>query len=142
MIGNFKIPLIENRRKIVEVLSAYDDLIENNLKRIKLLEETAQNIYKEWFVNFRFPNYENTPFNEETGLPEGWEKVNLYDFAEVKMGFPFKADDFNEDNIGKPAIRIRDIPNNWTKTYTSQEVSEDYIVEQGDILIGMDGFFY
>lgn len=72
----------------------------------------------------------------------GWEKVNLYDFAQVKMGFPFKAEDFNEKNIGKPAIRIRDIPNNWTKTYTTQEVSDDYIVEQGDILIGMDGFFY
>lgn len=136
------LPPLQTQKRIASILSAYDDLIENNLKRIKLLEETAQNIYKEWFVNFRFPNYENTPINQETGLPEGWEKVNLYDFAEVKMGFPFKADDFNEANIGKPAIRIRDIPNNWTKTYTTQEVSEDYTVEQGDILIGMDGFFY
>ena len=136
------LPPLQTQKRIASILSAYDDLIENNLKRIKLLEETAQNIYKEWFVNFRFPNYENTPINQETGLPEGWEKVNLYDFAEVKMGFPFKAEDFNENSIGKPAIRIRDIPNNWTKTYTTQEVSEDYIVEQGDILIGMDGFFY
>ena len=136
------LPPLPTQKRISSILSAYDDLIENNLKRIKLLEETAQNIYKEWFVNFRFPNYENTSINQETGLPEGWEKVNLYDFAEVKMGFPFKADDFNEANIGKPAIRIRDIPNNWTKTYTTQEVSEVYTVEQGDILIGMDGFFY
>jgi type I restriction enzyme S subunit len=58
------------------------------------------------------------------------------------MGFPFKAEDFNEINIGKPAIRIRDIPLSWTRTHTTQEVSEEYIVEQGDILIGMDGFFY
>lgn len=67
------LPPLPTQKRIASILSTYDDLIENNLKRIKLLEETAQNIYKEWFVNFRFPNYENTQFNEETGLPEGWE---------------------------------------------------------------------
>lgn len=136
------LPSLETQKRIASILSTYDDLIENNLKRIKLLEETAQNIYKEWFVNFRFPNYEHTEFDAESGLPKGWEKINLYDFVEIKMGFPFKAEDFNEVNIGKPAIRIRDIPLSWTKTHTTQEVSDEYIVEQGDILIGMDGFFY
>lgn len=133
---------LETQKRIASILSTYDDLLENNLKRIKLLEETAQNIYKEWFVNFRFSNYEHTEFDAESGLPVGWEKINLYDFAEIKMGFSFKAEDFNEDNIGKPAIRIRDIPSSWTRTYTTQEVSEEFMVEQGDILIGMDGFFY
>jgi len=133
---------LETQKRIASILSNYEDLIENNLKRIKLLEETAQNIYKEWFVHFRFPNYEHTEFDAESGLPVGWEKINLYDFVEIKMGFPFKAEDFNEVNIGKPAIRIRDIPLSWTRTHTTQEVSEEYIVEQGDILIGMDGFFY
>jgi len=135
-------PPLETQKRIASILSTYDDLIENNLKRIKLLEETAQNIYKEWFVNFRFPNYEHTEFDAESGLPVGWQKINLYDFVEIKMGFPFKGEDFNEVNIGKPAIRIRDIPSSWTRTHTTQEVSEEYIVEQGDILIGMDGFFY
>ena len=93
-------------------------------------------------MNFRFPNYEHTEFDAESGLPVGWQKINLYDFVEIKMGFPFKGEDFNEVNIGKPAIRIRDIPSSWTRTHTTQEVSEEYIVEQGDILIGMDGFFY
>jgi type I restriction enzyme S subunit len=79
-IGNFEIPIINNRQRIVEVLSAYDDLIENNLKRIKLLEETAQNIYKEWFVNFRFPNYEHIGFDTESGLPVGWKKKSLNNF--------------------------------------------------------------
>jgi len=136
------LPPLETQKRIASILSTYDDLIENNLKRIKLLEETAQNIYKEWFVNFRFPNYEHTEFDAESGLPVGWQKINLYDFVEIKMGFPFKGEDFNEVNIGKPAIRIRDIPSSWTRTHTTQEVSEEYIVEQGDILIGMDGFFY
>jgi type I restriction enzyme S subunit len=67
------IPPLQTQKRIASILSAYDDLIETNLKRIKLLEETAQSIYKEWFVNFRFPNFENTPINQETGLPKGWE---------------------------------------------------------------------
>ncbi|MDA0193562.1 MAG: restriction endonuclease subunit S [Bacteroidetes bacterium] len=78
-------PPLPTQRKIASILSAYDDLIENNLKRIKLLEEAAQNIYKEWFVHFRFPNHENTKFGED-GLPKGWEKVTIEDFCEVSGG--------------------------------------------------------
>lgn len=87
-VGEYEInlPPLQTQKRIASILSAYDDLIENNLKRIKLLEETAQNIYKEWFVNFRFPNYENTPFNEETGLPEGWEMKTIMDFGNVITG--------------------------------------------------------
>lgn len=77
----FSIPTsLETQKRIASILSTYDDLIENNLKRIKLLEETAQNIYKEWFVNFRFPNYEHTAFDSESGLPVGWEKKSLNNF--------------------------------------------------------------
>lgn len=77
----FSIPTsLETQKRIASILSTYDDLIENNLKRIKLLEETAQNIYKEWFVNFRFPNYEHTEFDVESGLPVGWEKKSLNNF--------------------------------------------------------------
>jgi len=61
------------QQKIAGVLSTYDDLIENNLKRIKLLEEMAQITYEEWFVRLRFPGHESTPINPETGLPGGWE---------------------------------------------------------------------
>ncbi len=74
-IGNIKIklPPLPTQQKIADILSAYDDLIENNLKRIKLLEEQAQLLYKEWFVRLRFPNYKNTPIDKATGLPVGWE---------------------------------------------------------------------
>lgn len=64
----------ETQRKIAKILSNYDDLIENNLKRIKILEEMAQQTYEEWFVRMRFPGYETTKINETTGLPEGWER--------------------------------------------------------------------
>lgn len=77
---------LPTQKRIASILSAYDDLIENNLKRIKLLEETAQNIYKEWFVNFRFPNYENTPINQDKGLPEGWEVKTISQFGTVITG--------------------------------------------------------
>jgi type I restriction enzyme S subunit len=80
------LPKLETQKRIATILSNYDDLIENNLKRIKLLEETAQNIYKEWFVNFRFPNYEHTDFNSESGLPLGWEIKNIYDIYIIKYG--------------------------------------------------------
>lgn len=128
------------QQKIASILSAYDDLIENNLKRIKLLEEAAQNIYKEWFVHFRFPGYEDVVF--ENGLPEGWEKINLYDFAHIQMGYSFKGEEFNDAGFGMPVIRIRDIPNQWTDTSSNEKASGLYIVEKGDVLIGMDGFFY
>jgi type I restriction enzyme S subunit len=69
-----ELPLLQTQKRIADILSAYDDLIENNLKRIKLLEQTAQNIYKEWFVNLRFLGHENAVINEETGLPVGWNQ--------------------------------------------------------------------
>ena len=93
---------LETQKRIASILSTYDDLIENNLKRIKLLEETAQNIYKEWFVNFCFPNYENTPFNEETGLPEGWEVNKLSELVLLTMGQSPESEFYNTNGEGLP----------------------------------------
>lgn len=69
------LPDIQTQKKIASVLLAYDNLIENNNKRIKILEQMAENLYKEWFVRFRFPNYQNTEF--ENGIPNGWRTVTL-----------------------------------------------------------------
>ena len=66
-----EMPSIEEQKAIVGILSAYDDLIENNQKQIKLLEEAAQRLYKEWFVDLRFPGYETTSITD--GIPEGWD---------------------------------------------------------------------
>ena len=79
---------INTQRKIVEVLSAYDDLIENNNRRIQILEEMAQRLYKEWFVDFRFPNHENTRLiDSELGkIPQGWEAKIYADLFDIKYG--------------------------------------------------------
>ena len=91
------IPSIQTQKRIADILSSYDDLIENNLKRIKLLEQAAQNIYKEWFVNMRFPGNENTPIDQETGLPEGWENdIIEKQIAKVKRKKKLKKDDYLE----------------------------------------------
>lgn len=71
------VPSIEKQKIIANILSAYDNLIENNNKRIKLLEQMAENLYKEWFVRFRFPGYEDVDFMD--GFPKKWEKVKLDD---------------------------------------------------------------
>lgn len=81
----FLLPPLQTQKRIASILSAYDDLIKNNLKHIKLLEQAAQNIYKEWFVNMRFPGHENTPIDEETGLPEGWEEKGICEFNSFKQ---------------------------------------------------------
>lgn len=76
-------PPFQIQQKIAEILSSYDELIENNLKRIKLLEETAQITYEEWFVRLRFPDHESTPINPETRLPEGWQTKAISTICDV-----------------------------------------------------------
>ena len=82
----FLLPAKSIQKKIASILSTYDDLIENNLKRIKLLEEAAQNVYKEWFVHFRFPEHEKVKMDKEIGLPEGWERKEMHMIGDVVTG--------------------------------------------------------
>ena len=74
-----EVPGIQSQEKIGLILSAYDNLIENNNKRIKLLEQMAENLYKEWFVRFRFPGYEDVEFEGKS--PKGWNKLRLNQFG-------------------------------------------------------------
>lgn len=85
--------------KVVDILSAYDDLIENNQKQIKLLEEAAQRLYKEWFVDLRFPGHENTKITD--GFPEGWRKYKFSDTTSIMGGGTPKTDvkEFYNGNI-------------------------------------------
>lgn len=130
----------EKQDKISNVLKSYDDLIENNQKQIKLLEEAAQRLYKEWFIDLRFPGHEDVAIVD--GVPEGWEKEKLIDVADVQYGFAFDGSLFNSQGIGTPIIRIRNIPTGTTNDYTTQEADEQYIVCNGDIVVGMDGEFH
>ena len=79
-----ELPPLETQHRIADILSAYDDLIENNQKQIKLLEEAAQRLYKEWFVDLRFPGHENTKIVD--GVPEEWRKFPLEEIAPVVTG--------------------------------------------------------
>ena len=78
------VPEIEIQRKIVKILSSYDELIANNQKQIKLLEEAAQRLYKEWFVDLRFPGYKDVKIVDD--VPEGWRKQKISDFGEIITG--------------------------------------------------------
>lgn len=81
----FCIPEYKEQCRIADILSAYDDLIENNRKQIKLLEEAAQRLYKEWFVDLRFPGHENTKIVD--GVPEGWSRTNINEILTFHRGY-------------------------------------------------------
>lgn len=104
------LPPIEVQERIVDILSAYDDLIENNQKQIKLLEEAAQRLYKQWFIDLRFPGHETTKIVD--GLPQGWRKERADSFFNITIGkTPPRAEKqwFTEDGSGMPWISISDM---------------------------------
>ena len=94
------LPAMDVQVKMAEILSAYDNLIDNNRRQIVLLEEAAQRLYREWFVDLRFPGYENTKIVD--GVPEGWEEKQLSDFADVVMGQSPKSEFYNKEKRGLP----------------------------------------
>ena len=102
-----QIPDLETQEKIADILSTYDELIENNNRRIEILEKAAEEIYKEWFVRMRFPGYENTKFIK--GIPEGWEVKKLKNFSKLVHGYTESA---NEIEIGPKYLRGTDINKN------------------------------
>ncbi|MGF7141468.1 restriction endonuclease subunit S [Roseimarinus sediminis] len=122
------LPTLPTQKKIASILSAYDDLIENNLKRIKLLEEAAQNIYKEWFVHFRFPGWENAKFDKGTGLPEGWKQSTIFDEVEINSGGTPKTTN--------PSFWNGDIP---FFTPTDASKNSHFYVNQTEKTINEDG---
>jgi len=136
-------PDISTQNKIASILSVYDDLIENNLWRIKLLEEAAQNIYKEWFVHFRFPDYENTEF--ENGLPKGWTYRKLNSLCNFIGGFAFKSKNYKETGNYK-IVTIKNVTDrrfdNSKFDYISElpaKMKEACKIQEGDILLSLTG---
>ncbi|MFZ5503665.1 MAG: restriction endonuclease subunit S [Pseudomonadota bacterium] len=79
----FDVPKVDEQKRIADVLAAYDDLIENNQRRMALLEESARLLYSEWFVRLRFPGHEHTRITD--GMPEGWERKTLGDVAHINQ---------------------------------------------------------
>ncbi|MBE7005723.1 MAG: restriction endonuclease subunit S [Ruminococcaceae bacterium] len=125
---------LERQKAISSILSAYDNLIENNQKQIKLLEEAAQRLYKEWFVDLRFPGYETTPIVD--GLPEGWRKDTIGGICSLKK------DVVTTEQIpkGTPYIGLEHIPrvdfclSSWGNA--EDVTSNKYKYDEDDIIFG------
>ena len=135
-----RLPSLSKQQRIGAALSSYDNLITTNQRRITLLEEASRLIYREWFVRLRFPGRESIAL--KNGIPENWKKANLFEICAVNYGYPFKSTHFNSTKTGTPAVRIRDIPDISTSTYTTEVVDDTYKIDRGDFLIGMDGIFH
>lgn len=127
------VPDESTTRRIVDILSTYDDLIENNQKQIKLLEEVTQRLYKEWFVDLRFPGYENTPIVD--GVPAGWTECSMNEIADYLNGYAFKPEDWGIS--GYPIIKIKEMNEGIIKDTprnNGERIPEKYYVRSGDIL--------
>lgn len=128
----FELPTLVDQARIVECLTAYDDLIATNQRRIALLEDAARRLYREWFVHLRFPGHESTPVKD--GVPEGWSKSTLGDLADITMGQSPESKYYNTDGDGLPFHQgVSDFGHRFVshETYTKQATR---IAEAGDIL--------
>lgn len=122
----------EEQEKIAGVLAAFDKKIQINTNINDNLLEQMQILYKSWFVDF-------APFDGTK--PESWVQTDIYELANIIYGAPFKSRLFNTDGIGKPIIRIRDLKDQQFATYTTEVHPKGYVLQSGDIVVGMDGEF-
>ncbi|MCC8173048.1 MAG: restriction endonuclease subunit S, partial [Odoribacter sp.] len=137
-----KVPELKIQQRIASILSAYDDLIEVNNKRIELLEQSARELYKEWFVRMRFPNYQNTKFNK--GVPEGWEEKRLEEIVNITSSKRIFQSEYSEEGVpfyrGKEISMLSKGENINDLLYISNEKYCDIekkfgVPKEGDILI-------
>lgn len=138
------IPPLPTQQKIASILSAYDDLIENNLKRIKLLEEAAQNIYREWFVNFRV-NGEQLEPEKETMLPRAWRIGAFGTIAQFLGGYAFKSNAYSQQGRFK-VVTIKNVGDrNFDDSRFDlipeipKEMKAHCKINEGDILLSLTG---
>ena len=142
------LPKLEIQNKISDILSAYDDLIENNQKQIKLLEEAAQRLYKEWFVDLHFPGYETTPIID--GVPEGWVKTDLDKIGcRLESGSRPKGGIDSTIKNGIPSIGAENVIGLGKYNFSAEKlISKEYYskmkkgkLKDKDILIYKDGAY-
>ena len=139
---SLNLPSVSVQQKIASILSTYDRLIENNTRRIRLLEQMAENLYKEWFVRFRFPEHEKVEM--VNGLPKGWETIHIKELAQLKSGYAFKSEWFVEE--GEAVAKIKDIGNILMDTSSFSYVDKEncikakkFLLTTGDLTIALTG---
>jgi type I restriction enzyme S subunit len=139
------VPSLQIQKQIADILSTYDDLIENNNRRIETLEEMAQAIYKEWFVDFRFPGHEKVKFvdsgTEFGKIPEGWEVKKLDDYVDfvrgIEPGSKNYKEKFEENLI--PFLRVGNLGSRQSNIFIDKNLAKDKILLKDDIAISLDG---
>ena len=134
----FPAPPIEIQDRIVNIASAYDDLIENNQKQIKLLEEAAQRLYKEWFIDLRFPGHESTPIHD--GIPEGWERKAFSEVFSYVRGRSYSSKELSDEGIlmaNLKNIRAFGGYNRGAEKRYIGEYKDSQLLSAGDIIMGV-----
>ena len=141
------VPPMPIQRRIAGILSAYDELIENNQRRIKILESMARALYREWFVHFRYPGHESVPLVDSPlgNIPQGWEVKKLCEFVQFKSGFAFKTGMFTQDGEHR-LVTIKNVQDGAFNPDSDSLLGElppklpPYcILNDGDILLSLTG---
>lgn len=150
------LPILEQTDKeagIGKIISDIQEKISLNTRMNAELEAMAKQLYDYWFVQFDFPDENGKPYKSSGGkmvwneklkreIPEGWEVKNIFDVSDVLYGFPFRTDCFVTEITEKPVVRIRDIIDNTSSAYTTEDVDDIYRLKEGDLVVGMDGNFH
>lgn len=134
-------PLLPTQRRIAGILSAYDELIENNQRRIRILEDMARSLYREWFVHFRYPGHESVPLVDSIlgDIPSGWQVKPLGEIADITMGLSPKGDTYNEDGNGIPLVNG---PVEFGERFTKQvkwTTAPTKFCKEGDLIVCVRG---
>ncbi len=147
------IPSLSEQKRIAKLLSSIDKKIDVDRAINQNLEALAKQLYDYWFVQFDFPNEEGKPYKSSGGkmvynerlkreIPVDWEVLPLFDAVSVQYGFPFATDQFTEEETNVPVVRIRDILEGTTSAFSLENADEKYHLNEGDVLVGMDGNFH
>lgn len=126
------LPNMRTQKAIADILFAIDQKIDSNSRVNDNLLGQMQALYRSWFVDF-------LPFGGSK--PRTWTETDIYSLANIIYGAPFKSKQFNTDGVGTPIIRIRDLKDQQFATYTTEIHPKGYLLQPGDIVVGMDGEF-
>ena len=134
----FDLPELSEQKKIGEMLSVYDDLVENNRKKIKLLEEAAQRLYKEWFIDLRFPGWETTKIVD--GVPEGWEIKKMAEILGFDRGRSYTSQELTDEGV--ILVNLKNLKpwggyNRGAEKKYGGAYKESQVVCAGDVIMGV-----
>jgi len=137
----FQLPPIQTQHAVVRTIGALDEKIALNRRINQTLEAIAQALFKSWFVDFDGVAKKDMQESELGLIPKRWRVGSIYDIAEVRYGAPFASSKFNTLGNGSPLVRIRDLRNECPGVWTTEIHPKGYLIQPGDIIVGMDGEF-